>query len=450
MAKSWKSFVKKEDAPAQAPGSSSELPGLEKELNLSLAELAQSNAGLKAILQERDALEEKMRELANPSAKKEEVNPRFSGGIDSINQKKKEDQKRFETKRKLEEKIRQKNEELDAWTKKVNRFKEKVNTTKARFDEEKKKLAGLKKKLKPPATDGFDYDKIREPLKKIVDDFPFTERKPKAEESLVDKPLEAIKEKIRENTVVKKIVDAWQIARDKKREAEKIKGRFDEFIGDKNDRFSEKEKYEKLFDDPGSDALDDIFEAQQDDQEDSRDKSVAAKSEAKKTALLEKLKNRKKESEGQDRPKKAKGFSTDDLDREVDNGTAGEPADETESPRNTDDEEEANDFEKNDQLKRERLEQKRAERREARAETDAGNRSRKTKDTGEEDSGSDANEVAAQKKREKEDEEKNDLAKKEELRQSRLEQKREESKSDARREERREERKRKSTDKFNS
>lgn len=118
MAKSWKSFVKKEESQEEPEENSLEIKEIEQELNFSIADLAKTNKDLELILKERNELEAKMQDLLQPGAKKEEVDPRFSSEVQPLNEKRAQDKKNFDIKRKLEEKIKVKNKEFEAWKQK--------------------------------------------------------------------------------------------------------------------------------------------------------------------------------------------------------------------------------------------------------------------------------------------------------------------------------------------
>lgn len=436
MAKSWKSFVSKESVSEQEAGS--ELSGIGNELTLSLEELARSNAELRAMLEERNALEEKMSQLINPSAGSELQNPRFGGEIGSITEKRKGDQKRFEARQKLQEKIKLKNAELAEWAKKTDRLKEKVNKVKSQFEQKKKEISDLKRKVKEKTSDGFDYDKIRNPIKKIADEFPFVERIAKPKEDLAKNPIEKVKEIIRDKPAVKKIVDDWEILRDKKREAEKIKSKFDQVIQKKNDLFAFKDRLEKNPDDIKPDDIESLLNAEK--EEEKQNEKKAEKKDQEKTSLFDRLLNKRGENKSGERKKKQKSFSTDDLDNNTTDETSGSDNSETAAQRKKDEEKE---FAEKEQLKQQRIEERRAQRREAQTEEDFDGRARKPKKTEDETSGNDTREIALKKKQE--DDEADALAKREQLKQNKLEEKR----AETRREQRQEERKRKKTDKFN-
>jgi len=176
MAKNWKSFVKKEDSTSRNSKNDQEELRIKQELKLSITKLAKSNEDLKAILKERDALEDNMHNALHQDSKTEKENPRFASDVVSINQKRKEDKKRFDAKKKLEVKIQQKNKELALWTKKKDRLKEKVNKVKTQFERKKKQAADFRKKFKSKIPDDYDYDKIGNRIKKPRGDFPFVER----------------------------------------------------------------------------------------------------------------------------------------------------------------------------------------------------------------------------------------------------------------------------------
>lgn len=461
MAKSWKNFVKKEDNPSTDPDSSKELSGIEKELNLSIEELAKSNEQLQSILQERNALEEKMRQLTGAAGKKEEANPRFGGEIGSITDKRREDRKRFENKQKLEEKIRLKKAELSEWNNKISRIKEKVNKVKeklsgakekisrtkekaivvkekvkeveyrfARIKEEpvkkKKQIAEFERAIKSKIADKFDYEKIRGQQKKITDEFPFTEKIIKRTDDVFEKPAELIKEKITERAPVKKIIDNWELIREKKREAEQIKAKFEKLIDKKNEVVDFKDKFAKTDDVAVPEEVDDFFADKED--EPAKEKP---KSSTRKKSLFERL----NEGLSGRKSKKEKGFSTSDLDKIPGLGNSGEKDDEEKKK------DEEDDIVKRDESRRQKREQRRVERKARREENEF--KKAEQADAGNDDS---ENSESALRKKKKEEDEENE--KREKLRLEKMEERRMQRREERRNEDR-EERPRKIKDKFN-
>jgi len=314
MAKSWKSFVNKDEDLSQDPESSQELSGIEKELNLSLEDLAKSNEQLRAVLEERDALEEKMHQLTNPAGRQDQQGLRFGSDIDSIRRKRREDQERFSAKQKLEEKLRLKKEELHDWTKKVKRTKEKVTRTKEQFDRKmeelhrvKKKVDEFVKKVREKPSDDFDYEKLSGPLKKAVGDFPFTERMTDRTDEIFNKPVAQVTEKITERVPVKKIVDTWEEIKEKKREAAKLKEKFERAMEKKEELFEFDDFSSKITESFGSDDPEKIFE-ENDDDDLPAEKRTEKKKE--KQSLFDRLKERRQAKKSGEKKKKTERHYT--------------------------------------------------------------------------------------------------------------------------------------------
>lgn len=462
MARSWKQFVKKEDSPSQDSENAQSLSGIEKELTLSLEELAESNEQLKAVLQEREALEEKMRQLVNPSADAQ-PGPRFGAAIAPIGQKRREDQERFNARKKLEEKLRNKKKledkiklkekEFDAWTKKIDVIRQKVNRTKESFRKKKEEVEkfkkqageferklktnlpdGFEKKFKTKTPDGFDYEKIGGSLKKAVGNLSFDDKMAGSTDEAFNKSLDAVRKKVTEQPAVKKVADTWEDLKDKKREAAKVASKFERLIEQKNKIQEFKDKFDKFSFDPDKESIEEVFA----DEIDAVEKAIERKTGPKKSLferLLEKRKQKKAEKEGGTKRKKEKGFSTDDLDKEQRENTGGEDSGEKES--NADD-----DFEKREKSRKERRAERKMEKKLSRF-NDSTNF--ESADNGKENAGNEekkSSEAALKKKQEQEE-----LEKREQQRQEKINERMAERR-EARREEKRQERTTKIKDKF--
>jgi hypothetical protein len=439
MAKSWKSFVKKDDDLSQDPGSSQELSGIETDLNLSLEDLAKSNEQLRAILEERNALEEKMRQLTNPA---ERQGQRFDSSIDSISRKRREDLKQFSDKQKLEEKLRLKKEELNYWTKKIKSVRDKVTLTKDRFDRKKEELHRVKRKVDEfvkkvrsgPAGD-FDYEKFSGPLKKAVGDFPFTEKMTDRTDEIFNRPVAQITGKITERAPVKKIADTWEEIKEKKREAAKIKEKFDALMKKKDGLFEFDDFGAKFMDGFGSEDPEKSFKEKKDQPAEKNEEQ-----EKKKQSLFERLKERRKAKKSGEKVKKPKDITPGDVEELL----KGKREEKRPAPEKDKEEEEA--LARHDKKRSEKREQRIATRKEARRKALFGEEiPEKSNETGN-NAVDDSTETVNEKKIEQ-----NDLEKKEEQRQEkikdRIAQKRE-ARREARQEEERHEKRKRVKDKF--
>lgn len=453
MAKSWKNFVKKED-PSLNPGGPQGLSGAEKELDLSLEEHAKSNEQLRAILDHRRELEEKMRRLTNPSAAQNQQGLRFESTIDPIGRKRREDGELFTAKQKLEEKLRLKKEELNAWTKKVKRTREKVKRAKEQFDRKmeelrrsKKKVDEFAEKLRSKPSDGFDYEKPNGPLKKAFDDFPFTERMENRIDEVFNKPVAQVKEKITERVPAKKIVDTWEGIKDKKKEAAKLKAKFEAAM-DKKDGLFEFDgfpsKLKESFDD---DAEEDV---EPDDDQPAEKKTGEEK---KKQSLLDRWKERRKAKKAGEKEKRKKTKPKDMLPGDLDLPLERDRGEEGPGKEKEQDNEEQQSLERREERRKRKREERVAERKAARKKKRFGEETFESEndpdsapadDAGEPDESAEQrkSESIEQRRKEKDESERNESRKQEKLR-DRIAQRRE-----ARREEERHEKRKKVKDKF--
>lgn len=121
MTKSWKKLVKTTDSNNGSEDSDN--------IQLTLNEIAAQNQELDDLLKERQSLENEMGNLLQSSNPVEE-NPRFTGTIESFKSKREKEKNRVAQKKKLEERLLQKNKELEQWEKNQNRLKEKLTLQK--------------------------------------------------------------------------------------------------------------------------------------------------------------------------------------------------------------------------------------------------------------------------------------------------------------------------------
>lgn len=122
MAKSWKKLVKTTDSDSNTK------TGGEAAFNniqLTLEEISSQNQELNHLLKERQSLENEMGDLLQSSNPVSE-DPRFAGSIESFKNKREKEKNRTAQKKKLEERILNKNKELEKWEKNQQRLKEKL------------------------------------------------------------------------------------------------------------------------------------------------------------------------------------------------------------------------------------------------------------------------------------------------------------------------------------
>jgi|GEM_PF-4943791 len=241
MAKNWKTLLPKVPDQVQDPA---------LDLKASLDGLVQLDDTLKSLITEREALEQQMKTLSGESDVTDTpANSHFEQPIDSFKTKREQDQKRFETKRQLEDKIAAKKLEFKHWEKQRNALKLKVITAKKQVERAK----AFKKAIK---SDDFEarWEKQRETfktkvLKKTKDLWSEQRDTPKANwsehrdqpkanwEENRDRPKAPILSKLKDSVVrkatkksqpkpkAKTIKDRWGQLRDQQREAKKLKAK---------------------------------------------------------------------------------------------------------------------------------------------------------------------------------------------------------------------------------
>ncbi len=208
MAKSWKSFIPR---PADGDVTHAGFSEREELLKQSLQELAKTNEGLQRILEQRKDLEAKLNSLINPAPVNDDLDdPRYANEIARIDQKQKEDRKRFDARKKLEAKIAQKHNEFAQWAKRRDQARKKISKAKELVERSRQQYARKIKKT-GRAHEGFDYDNISRDKHKDID---------QGKDSLIRKPR-----KKPAATKVHKENDRWTEMRDKDREVKSLRNK---------------------------------------------------------------------------------------------------------------------------------------------------------------------------------------------------------------------------------
>ncbi|WP_430406045.1 hypothetical protein [Fluviicola sp.] len=161
MTKSWKKLIKTTDLDPTDKSENSL-----SNIQLTLDEIAAQNEELDDLLKERQSLENEMSHLlqsTNPVAE----DPRFSGSIESLKNKREKEKTRAVQKKKLEERLLKKNKELEKWEQNLKRLKEKLSLQKKTLlkketqQDSSTSLTALKSTNKSSEKRWFDTDTIR-------------------------------------------------------------------------------------------------------------------------------------------------------------------------------------------------------------------------------------------------------------------------------------------------
>jgi hypothetical protein len=163
MAKSWKTLIKTTDSESQGDfGNNSSF----NKIQLTLDEIAAQDEVLDNLLKERKSLENGLDSLINPSNSDIE-DKRFAGSIESLKDKREKEKNRIAQKKKLEERLLQKNKELEKWEQNLKRLKDKLALQKKSLLKKETKqdsstsLKAPKSRNKSSEKNWFDTTKIR-------------------------------------------------------------------------------------------------------------------------------------------------------------------------------------------------------------------------------------------------------------------------------------------------